>query len=224
METWNLAGADFEAFEDLRESLDTFIERWSKIQRNSVKSIQAVTNTLVQIEHIDGPLGKLEGLQNIRENARGKLLVNLFDKLVPALEASIKEFTKLMKMFETLRHRTSSLQTITETLREEGVEDKKLDSLVGFLDLVVLSIQDILDMFESEWLIKATIFRDLEEGGVELGVITNYLTMWSVEPNIEPHALEKLMKDLDEHFDLLRDIFQGKTGIQLPDFYRKVSF
>jgi len=219
-----LAGADFEAFEDLRESLDTFIERWSKIQRNSVKSIQAVTNTLVQIEHIDGPLGKLEGLQNIRENARGKLLVNLFDKLVPALEASIKEFTKLMKMFETLRHRTSSLQTITETLREEGVEDKKLDSLVGFLDLIVLSIQDILDMFESEWLIKATIFRDLEEGGVELGVITNYLTMWSVEPNIEPHALEKLMKDLDEHFDLLRDIFQGKTGIQLPDFYRKVSF
>ncbi|MFX1416711.1 MAG: hypothetical protein ACFFC0_07850 [Promethearchaeota archaeon] len=219
-----MAGADFEAFEDLRESLDTFIERWSKIQRNSVKSIQAVTNTLVQIEHIDGPLGKLEGLQNIRENARGKLLVNLFDKLVPALEASIKEFTKLMKMFETLRHRISSLQTITETLRGDGPEDKKLDSLVGFLDLIVLSIQDILDMFESEWLIKATIFRDLEEGGVELGVITNYLTMWSVEPNIEPHALEKLMKDLDEHFDLLRDIFQGKTGIQLPDFYRKVSF
>ncbi|MHA2433133.1 MAG: hypothetical protein ACXADO_07900, partial [Candidatus Thorarchaeota archaeon] len=75
-----------------------------------------------------------------------------------------------------------------------------------------------------EWLIKATIFRDLEEGGAEVGVITNYLTMWSVEPNIEPHALEKLMKDLDEHFDLLRDIFQGKTGIQLPDLYRKVSF
>ncbi len=224
MENCILAGADFEAFEDLRESLDTFIERWSKIQRNSVKSIQAVTNTLVQIEHIDGPLGKLEGLQNIRENARGKLLVNLFDKLVPSLEASIKEFTKLMKMFETLRHRTSSLQTITETLREDGIEDKKLDSLVGFLDLIVISIQDILDMFESEWLIKATIFRDLEEGGVELGVITNYLTMWSVEPNIEPHALEKLMKDLDEHFDLLRDIFQGKTGIQIPDFYRKVSF
>jgi hypothetical protein len=224
METWTLAGADFEAFEDLRESLDTFIERWSKIQRNSVKSIQAVTNTLVQIEHIDGPLGKLEGLQNIRENARGKLLVNLFDKLVPALEASIKEFTKLMKMFETLRHRTSSLQTITETLRGDGTNDKKLDSLVGFLDLIVLSIQDILDMFESEWLIKATIFRDLEEGGAEVGVITNYLTMWSVEPNIEPHALEKLMKDLDEHFDLLRDIFQGKTGIQLPDLYRKVSF
>ncbi|MHA2380563.1 MAG: hypothetical protein ACXADS_14905 [Candidatus Thorarchaeota archaeon] len=219
-----MAGADFEAFEDLRESLDTFIERWSKIQRNSVKSIQAVTNTLVQIEHIDGPLGKLEGLQNIRENARGKLLVNLFDKLVPALEASIKEFTKLMKMFETLRHRTSSLQTITETLRGDGTNDKKLDSLVGFLDLIVLSIQDILDMFESEWLIKATIFRDLEEGGAEVGVITNYLTMWSVEPNIEPHALEKLMKDLDEHFDLLRDIFQGKTGIQLPDLYRKVSF
>ncbi|MFW9799096.1 MAG: hypothetical protein ACFFD9_01550 [Candidatus Thorarchaeota archaeon] len=219
-----MAGADFEAFEDLRESLDTFIERWSKIQRNSVKSIQAVTNTLVQIEHLDGPLGKLEGLQNIRENARGKLLVNLFDKLVPALEASIKEFTKLMKMFETLRHRTSSLQTITETLRSDGPEDKKIDDLVGFLDLIVLSIQDILGMFENEFLVKITIFRDLEEGAVEIGVISNYLTMWSVEPNIEPHALDKLMKDLDEHFDLLRDIFMGKTGIHLPDVYRKVSF
>ena len=67
MENSNLAGDEFEAFEDLRESLDTFVERWSKIQRNSVKSIQAVTNTLVQIEHLDGPLGKLESLQNIRE-------------------------------------------------------------------------------------------------------------------------------------------------------------
>lgn len=55
-------------------------------------------------------------------------------------------------------------------------------------------------------------------------MITNYLTMWSVEPNIEPHALEKLMKDLDEYFDLLRDIFEGKTGIQIPDMYRKVTF
>ena len=48
--------------------------------------------------------------------------------------------------------------------------------------------------------------------------------MWGVESNIDPHALEKLMKDLDEHFDLLRDIYQGKTGIQLPDMYRKDSF
>ena len=124
MENSNLAGDEFEAFEDLRESLDTFVERWSKIQRNSVKSIQAVTNTLVQIEHLDGPLGKLESLQNIRENARGKLLVNLFDKLVPSLETSIKEFTRIMKMFETLRHRTSTLQTITETLRQDEVNDK----------------------------------------------------------------------------------------------------
>jgi hypothetical protein len=219
-----LAGDEFEAFEDLRDSLDTFVERWSKIQRNSVKSVQAVTNTLVQIEHLDGPLGKLETLQNIRDNARGKLLVNLFDKLVPALETSIKEFTKLMKMFETLRHRTSTLQTITESLRQDERNDKQLEDLVGFLDLVVLSIQDILDMFEAEFLVKITIFRDLEEGAVEVGVISNYLTMWSVEPNIEPHALEKLLKDLDEHFDLLRDIFQGKTGIHLPDVYRKVSF
>lgn len=224
MENSNLAGDEFEAFEDLRESLDTFVERWSKIQRNSVKSIQAVTNTLVQIEHLDGPLGKLESLQNIRENARGKLLVNLFDKLVPSLETSIKEFTRIMKMFETLRHRTSTLQTITESLRQDEVNDKQLEDLVGFLDLIVLSIQDILDMFEAEFLVKITIFRDLEEGAVEVGVISNYLTMWSVEPNIEPQALEKLLKDLDEHFDLLRDIFHGKTGIQLPDVYRKVTF
>jgi hypothetical protein len=45
-----------------------------------------------------------------------------------------------------------------------------------------------------------------------------------MRPYIEPHALEKLMKDLDDHFDLLRGMFQGKTGIQLPDMYRKVFF
>ncbi len=200
------------------------MERWQKIQRNSVKSIQAVTNTLVQIEHLDGPLGKLDGYQNIRENTRGKLLVQLFDNLVPSLENSIKDFTKLMKMFETLRQRASTIQTFTESLRGNLEEWPELEDLVGFLDLIILSVQDILNMFEAEFLVKITIFRDLEESGVELGVVSNYLTIWTAEPNIEPHALEKLMKDLDEHFDLLRDVFSGKTGIRIPDVYKKVSF
>ncbi|MFX1370163.1 MAG: hypothetical protein ACFFAY_16350 [Promethearchaeota archaeon] len=213
-----MAREEIEALEDLREGIDTFVERWSKLQRNSVKSIQAVTNTLVQVEHLDGPLGKLDGFQNIRENARGKLLVNLFDKLVPALESSIKEFTKLMKMFESLKQKVSMIQTFTESLRGSSAELDQLDDLIGFLDLVVMSIQDILEMFESEFLVKITIFRDLEEGAVEVGVISNYLTIWTAEPNIEPQALEKLLKDLDEHFDLLRDIFGGKTGIRIPPF------
>jgi hypothetical protein len=218
METSSLAREELEALEDLREGIDTFVERWSKLQRNSVKSIQAVTNTLVQIEHLDGPLGNLEGFQNIRENARGKLLVNLFDKLVPALESSIKEFTKLMKMFESLKQKVSMIQTFTESLRGTISDPGQLEDLVGFLDLVVMSINDILEMFESEFLVKITIFRDLEEGAVEVGVISNYLTIWTAEPNIEPQALEKLLKDLDEHFDLLRDIFGGKTGIRIPTF------
>ena len=217
----NKVARELEILEDLREGIDTFVERWSKIQRNSVKSIQAVTNTLVQIEHLDGPLGKLASFQNIRENTRGKLLVNLFDKLVPSLEASIKEFTKLMKMFETLKQRTTTIQTFTESIRGSFGESPDLEDLVGFLDLIVMSVQDILNMFEAEFLVKITVFRDLEEGAIELGVISNYLTVWTAEPNIAPQALEKLLKDLDEHFELLRDIFMGKTGIDLTDIYKE---
>jgi hypothetical protein len=220
----NTLAKELDTLEDLREGIDTFVERWTKIQRNSVKSIQAVTNTLVQIEHLDGPIGKLDGFHNIRENARGKLLVNLFDKLVPALEASIKEFTKLMKMFENLRQRSSSIQTFTESLRGSLDESPELEDLVGFLELIIMSVRDILNMFESEFLVKITIFRDLEEGGIDIGVVSNYLTIWTAEPNIEPHALEKLLKDLDEHFELLRDVFEGKTGIRIPDVYRKVFY
>ncbi|MGY5852682.1 MAG: hypothetical protein RTU92_03865 [Candidatus Thorarchaeota archaeon] len=210
--------------EDLREGIDTFVERWSKIQRNSVKSIQAVTNTIVQIEHLDGPLGNLSAFQNIRENTRGKLLVNLFDKLVPSLESSIKEFTKLMTMFESLRQRASTVQTFTESLRGSLDVQPILEDLVGFLDLVMMSVRDILSMFESEFLVKITIYRDLEEGTADIGVVSNYLTIWTAEPNIEPHALEKLLKDMDEHMELLRDVFEGKTGIQVPDFHRKFSY
>ena len=94
---------------------------------------------------------------------------------------------------------------------------------MGFLDLIVMSVQDILSMFEAEFLVKITIFRDLEEGSIELGVISNYLTIWTAEPNISPQALEKLLKDLDEHFELLRDVFTGKTRIRIPDFHKKVS-
>ena len=210
--------------EDLREGIDTFVERWSKIQRNSVKSIQAVTNTIVQIEHLDGGLGNLSSFQNIRENTRGKLLVNLFDKLVPSLEASIKEFTKLMTMFENLRQKASTITTLTESLRGNLDDFPSLEDLVGFLDLVMMSVRDILSMFESEFLVKITIFRDLEEGTVDIQVVSNYLTVWTAEPNIEPHALEKLLKDMDEHMELLRDVFDGKTGIRIPDVQRKVSF
>ncbi|MHA1909145.1 MAG: hypothetical protein ACW98Y_17755 [Candidatus Thorarchaeota archaeon] len=215
---------ELDILEDLRDGIDSFVERWGKIQRNSVKSIQAVTNTLVQLEHLDGPLGKLSGYQNIRENTRGKLLVNLFDRLVPSLETSIKDFTKLMKMFETLRQRSSTIQTFTESLRGSLSESPELEDLVGFLDLIILSVHDILNMFEAEFLIKISIFRDLEEGAVELGVISNYLTIWTAEPNIETNELEKLLKDLDEHFDLLRDVFNGKTGLRIPDVYKKAQF
>jgi hypothetical protein len=215
---------ELEVLDELREGIDTFVERWTKIQRSSVKGIQAVTNTLVQIEHLDGPLGNLSSFNNIRENARGKLLVNLYDKLVPALESSIKQFTKLMKMFESLRQKTSTIQTFTESLRGNAEESPEIDDLVGFLDLIVMSIHDILNMFESEFLVKITIFRDLEEGGIEVGVVSNYLTIWTAEPNIEPQALDKLLKDLDEHFELLRDVFMGKTNIRIPEVQRKASF
>ncbi len=215
---------ELEVLEDLREGIDSFVERWSKIQRNSMKAIQAVTNTLAQIEHLDGPMGKLDGFKDIRDNARGKLLVTLFDKLVPSLEASIKEFTKLMKMFETLRQRASSIQTFAESLRNNVDDTPELEDFIGFLDLIVMSVHDILNMFEAEFLVKITIYKDIEEDAADIGVVSNYLTIWTAEPNIEPHALEKLLKDLDEHFELLRDVFQGKTGIRLPDIYRNVSF
>ncbi len=215
---------ELDILEDLRDGIDSFVERWGKIQRNSVKSIQAVTNTLVQLEHLDGPLGKLDGYQNIRDNTRGKLLVHLFDKLVPSLETSIKDFSKLMRMWETLRQRASTIQTFTESLRGNLGESPELEDLVGFLDLIILSVHDILNMFEAEFLIKISIFRDLEEGAVELGVISNYLTIWTAEPNIETNELEKLLKDLDEHFDLLRDVFNGKIGLRIPDVYKKATF
>lgn len=212
-----------EILEDLRDGIETFVERWAKIQRNSVKSVQAVTNRIVQLEHLGGPLGKLEDFSDIREKARGKLLVDLFDKLVPSLEASIKEFTKLMKMFETLRQKIQTIQTFSESLRGSLDEESQLDDLIGFLDLIIISVHDILNMFEAEFLVKITVYRDLEEGSVELGVISNYLTIWVIEPNIAPHALDKLLKDLDEHFELLRDVFAGKTGIRIPEHLKRAS-
>ncbi|MEM4735461.1 MAG: hypothetical protein QXS20_07065 [Candidatus Thorarchaeota archaeon] len=208
---------ELEILDELKEGLDTFVDRWSKIQRNSLKSIQAVANTIMQIEHLDGPLGKLEEFDNIRENTKGKLLVMLYDQLVPSLESSVKEFTKLMKMFEDLRQKVTVVQTLAESLRGGSGDRGELEDLAGFLDLIVLNVNNILNMFEAEFLVKIILFRDLEEGGTEMGVISNYLTIWTAEPNIEIHVLDKLMKDLEEHFELLREVFSGKAGIRQPD-------
>jgi len=184
-----------DTLDDLREGLDTFVEKWANIQRKSVKAIQAVTNTIMQIEHLDGPIGKLESFSDLRENAKGILLVNLYDKLVPALETSIREFTKLMHMFENLRQTSSKIQTLTETMRGNLQDSPDLEDLIGFLDLVMISVRDILNMYESEFLVKLTIFRDFEEGAIEIGVVSNYLTIWGIEPNIEAHARGLLWKD-----------------------------
>ncbi len=244
--------------EDLREGIDSFIDRWTKIQRSSVKSIQALTNTLMQIEHLDGPLGKLEGFQKIRDNTKGKLLVMLFDQLVPALESSIKEFTKLMKMFETLRGKAARVQTFVESLRGEaepasswiepsdpssvrrvlhsrtsrgrdsskmtGSDSEKplIEDVIGYLEVILMSIQEILNMFEAEFLVKITIFKDLEEGGIDIGVVSNYLTVWTAQPNIIPKTLEDLRKDLDEHLELLRDSLMSKGGFGILDVTKKI--
>jgi hypothetical protein len=220
---WNTMAHYLDTLDDLRGGLDNFVEKWANIQRKSVKAIQAVTNTIMQIEHLDGPLGKLDSFQNIRENAKGILLVNLYDRLVPALETSIREFTKLMHMFENLRHTSSKIQTLTETMRGNLQDSPELEDLVGCLDLIMISVRDILNMYESEFLVKLTIFRDFEEGAIEIGVVSNYLTIWGIEPNIEMNARDKLLKDLDEHVELLRDVFAGKTGIRIPDAYKKIQ-
>ncbi len=213
-----------DSLDDLREGLDTFVEKWANIQRKSVKSIQAVTNTIMQIEHLDGPLGSLESFQNIRENTKGILLVNLYDRLVPALESSIREFTKLMHLFENLKHTASTVQTLTETMRGAVDENDRIDDVVGFLDLVMLSVRDILNMYESEFLVKLTIFREFEEAAIDIGVVNNYMTVWMVEPYIEAQARDKLLKDLDEHIELLRDVFSGNSRIRLPSAYKKAPF
>jgi hypothetical protein len=76
-------------------------------------------------------------------------------------------------------------------------------------------------MYESEFLLKVTIFCDFEEEAIEIGVVSNYLAIWVVESNIKPTARDKLLKDLDEHIELLRNVFVGDTGIQVPTVYRK---
>ena len=126
-------------------------------------------------------------------------------------------------MFENLRHTSSQIQTLTETMRGNLTESPELEDLVGFLDLIMISVRDILNMYESEFLVKLTIFRDFEEGAIEIGTVSNYLTIWGIEPNIEQNARDKLLKDLDEHVELLRDVFQGKTGIRIPDVYKKIQ-
>jgi len=61
------------------------------------------------------------------------------------------------------------------------------------------------------------------EGAIEIGDVSNYLPIWGTEPNIEIKARDKQLKDLDEHVELLRDVFTGKTGIRIPDQYKKIQ-
>jgi len=189
-----------ELIDEIRINIDTFTERWSKIQRNSMKSIQAVTNTFVQLEHLEGSLGELADYDDIKEKTKGKLIAILFDKLVPSLETSMKDFTKLMKLHGQAQERVSGLRNIFEEMR--GNEPSTAD-VINFLEHIIIAMDKTLSMYEDEFMIKSKIYKDVEDGHTEMAVITNYLTIWMAEPYIEPDTITSMFKIIDEYLDEL---------------------
>jgi hypothetical protein len=67
------------------------------------------------------------------------------------------------------------------------------------------------------------IFRIRNLSAIEIGIVSNYLTIWGIEPNIEMHTKGKLLKDHKKNVELLRGVFAGKTKLRIPDAYKKIQ-
>ncbi len=199
--------------ERLLRDLDVFIERWAKIQNRSIRSIQVVANYLLQLEHLNGDLGIFNNNEEIRQRAKDKLYQVLFDKLIPQLNTSVRDFSSLMHMTIGMRNTLSILLNFVETLRAFSEFDKSLDNILGYYDIILDNITRVLDMFETEYEAKIVIFDELKNGELDLQIITNYLTIWTVEPNIEVDTLERSIRDLEENFEILRASY-GKDRIK----------
>ncbi len=199
--------------EKLLRDLDVFIERWAKIQNRSIRSIQIVSNNLLQLEHLNGDLGIFNDNEEIRQRAKDKLYIVLFDKLIPQLQASVREFSTLMRMTVAMRNTLSILVNFVESLRSLVEFDRSLENILGYYDIILDNVEKVLDMFETEYETKIVIYDELKNGELDLQIITNYLTIWTVEPNIEVDTLEKSIRDLEENYEILRASY-GKDRIK----------
>ncbi|MHA1596495.1 MAG: hypothetical protein ACTSVF_03780 [Candidatus Asgardarchaeia archaeon] len=198
-----------ESIEIVLEELFTFMSRWDAVLKASMQTVRNVVDIGFQLDYANRNLGKFEKIPEIRENLMAKLYMILYDEVVPSLDKSYKDFKRLVE--NNLNIIKDNLENIKELFIswKESDEDKTLFNKVSdFISLIIKSIEKIIAMYEKNFKTKTIIIEEVINGSPSVVELTNYFTIWRIEPDIRIDMLQKIRQELEENINYLKEISQ----------------
>lgn len=184
--------------------LDYLTARWDSVLKSSSQAIKWFMDIGFQLLYSERELGKLEQIQNIRENLRAKLYILLYDHIVPALDKSYNQFERITKIAKEIK---SNLARVDKLLKKwEVIKDPNdtYGQTVDFIKLIIKSVREIVTMYEKSFEIKTIIRNEIVNNMPPMVELTNYFTVWRIEPNIRPDLIQQARQEIDDNIKYLR--------------------
>ncbi|MGQ4913336.1 MAG: hypothetical protein ACP6IU_01160 [Candidatus Asgardarchaeia archaeon] len=184
--------------------LDYLMSRWDSILKSSAQAVRWFMDIGFQLLYAERELGKLEQIPNIRENLRAKLYILLYDHIVPSLDKSYNQFERVIKIAEEIKDNINRVEKLLN--KWERIKDpaNTYYQVIDFIRLIIKSLQEIIEMYKKSFEIKTIIRNEIVNNMPPTVELTNYFTVWRIEPSIRPDLIQRARQEIDDNLGYLR--------------------
>lgn len=196
------------------EKLDTFTEKWNETVRESIGTVRVITDIGFQLLYSEKELGVLEEFPDLSEKLKAKLYMILYEQLVPSLDKAYNIFSHLLNMTSEIKAHLDAVESLLDKYSNISMIG---DKVVDIVRVIIKEIRRIINMYEKSFEVKTAI-RDAiintEPTPIEL---TNYFTVWRVEPYIDTEAIKQSKREIDAGLEYLQAVFE--EILEGPSFF-----
>ncbi|MGQ4833006.1 MAG: hypothetical protein ACP6IS_03775 [Candidatus Asgardarchaeia archaeon] len=190
------------------EKLDTFTQKWNETVRESITTVRVITDIGFQLLYSEKELGVLEDFPDLMDKLRAKLYMILYNQLAPELEKAYNKFTHLLNITNEIKAQLDAVESLLEKYSAVSVIGEKV---IDVAKVIVREIRKVIAMYEKSYEVKTAIRDAIINGEPTPIELTNYFTVWRVEPYIDMDAIREAKKEIDAGLDYLQSIFEEIT-------------
>lgn len=185
----------------LQESLFVFFEKWNMLRRDG--SLKNITNIMTALERLGSSIKGLEIFPNLIEQAKSKLIESYYEEVLPALKG-------LLIRYDNLVSELIEIKENVELIRSK-LDVKDDDYYIHILD----KIDDILEMYESDYFVKhqiaGLVIEDAQERDISMDLLNIFLLVWNLEPYIDGKQINDSINLFEDCYFELEEIYAGKS-------------
>ena len=189
--------------------LDYFMKRWDSNLRASTQAARWMMDIGLQLIYAEKELGRLEEIKDIREKLTAKLYIILYDHVVPALEKSYNVFTSLMKIINEIE---DNLNAVRESLDEYSKFETSSEKIFEVVRGIIKEINEITSMYIQNYEVKTIIRDEIISKMPSIVELTNYFTVWRVEPHIRPDLIQQSRDEIEAGLTYLKNFYRNQFG------------